>query len=45
MTGGFSPEGLPEAFLTRMEASYDFTLEQPGESDLPVDAAPEELFS
>ena len=41
--GGMDVDG--GAFLTRMEGSYDFTLEQPGESDLPVDAAPEELFN
>ena len=41
--GGMDVDG--GAFLTRLEGSYDFTLEQPGESDLPVDAAPEELFN
>lgn len=41
--GGMDVDG--GAFVTRMEGSYDFTLEQPGESELPVDAEPEELFA
>ena len=41
--GGMSVEG--GAFITQLEGSYSFVLEQPGESDLPVDAEPEELFS
>ena len=41
--GGVNVEG--GAFLTRLEGSYSFVLEQPGDSDLPVDVAPEALFS
>ncbi len=41
--GGMDVEG--GAFVTRMEGSYVFTLEQPGESELPVDAKAEELFA
>ena len=41
--GGVSVEG--GAFITRLEGSYGFALEQPGESDLPVDVEPEELFA
>ncbi len=41
--GGMSVEG--GAFITQLEGSYSFVLEQPGDSNLPVDAEPEELFS
>ena len=41
--GGMSVEG--GAFITQMEGSYSFVLEQPGDSDLPVDVGPEELFA
>ena len=41
--GGMSVEG--GAFITQMEGSYSFVVEQPGDSDLPVDVEPEELFA
>ena len=41
--GGMSVEG--GAFITRMEGSYSFVVEQPGDSGLPVDVEPADLFA